>query len=160
MPIRFFVTAAFALAASFPLAACREGPATEPTEPSRRAAAVHAARGRAADPRAQAVLAAMEGYKQAILDSDTAALARTWTDTLHQSAGRDRLAGERLANIGQARHRRAGHRRRARDHGTAVRGHGGGAEPLDSAWEFRWGADGYDLRGSFVWVRRGEGGSW
>ena len=87
MPIRFFVTAAFALAASFPLAACREGPATEPTEPSRRAAAVHAARGRAADPRAQAVLAAMEGYKQAILDSDTAALARTWTDDPGASAG-------------------------------------------------------------------------
>jgi hypothetical protein len=79
MPTRFSVTAAPALAASLPLAAGREGPESEPTDPSPPTAAVHAARGRAADPREQAVLAAMEGYKQVILDSDTAALARTWT---------------------------------------------------------------------------------
>ena len=155
-----FLTAAIALAASLPLHACREAPAAEPTDPSRTAAAAPAAaRGRAADPREQAVLAAMEGYKQAILDSDTAALARIWTDnyTFINPQGAIVSREQRLANIGSGSTnvqiidnereitvRLFGDMAVVQNlstlHGTF------GGVPTDT-----------DLRGSFVWVRRGGG---
>ena len=160
MQTRFSFTAAIALAASLPLGACREGPDTGPTDPSRPVAAVQAARGRAADPRQQAVLAAMEGYKQAILDSDTAALARTWTDnyTFINPQGAIVSRQQRLANIGSGSTtvqiiddereitvRLFGDMAVVQNlstlHGTF------GGVPTDT-----------DLRGTFVWVRRG--GQW
>jgi hypothetical protein len=68
------ITAAVALAVSIQLGACHEGPDAELTDPSPPAGTVAAvARGQAAgSPRERAVLAAMEQYKQAILDRDTA----------------------------------------------------------------------------------------
>ncbi|MFL5515511.1 MAG: nuclear transport factor 2 family protein [Gemmatimonadales bacterium] len=92
---------AISLAAALALAACREEPAAEPTAPSRPSVAPAAAKA-PASPRQLAVLAAMEEYKQAILDSDTAALARIWTDnyTFINPQGTLVTREQRLVNIG------------------------------------------------------------
>jgi ketosteroid isomerase-like protein len=119
-----------------------------------------AARGRAADPRERAVLAAMAGYKQAILDSDTASLARIWTGnyTFINPQGALVSREERLANIGSGSTnvqviddereitvRQFGDMAVVQNlstlHGTF------GGVPTDT-----------DLRGTFVWVRRN--GAW
>ena len=160
MQTRFILTAAIALAASLSLDACREGSAAEPTDPSRPSADVPAAvRARADGPREQAVLAALEDYKQAILDSDTASLARTWTDnyTFINPQGAIVSREQRLANIGSGSTdvqiidnereitvRLFGDMAVVQNlstlHGTF------GGVPTDT-----------DLRGTFVWVRRGGG---
>ena len=161
MQTRVILTAATALAASLSLDACREAPAAEPTDPSRPSGAVSAAaRAQAADPREQAVLAALEAYKQAILASDTAALARIWTEnyTFINPQGAIVSREQRLANIGSGSTdvqiidnereitvRLFGDMAVVQNlstlHGTF------GGVPTDT-----------DLRGSFVWVRRG--GAW
>jgi uncharacterized protein (TIGR02246 family) len=89
------------LASALALSACREDPAAEPTAPSRQSAGTVAAK-TAASPRETAVLAAMEEYKQAILDSDTAALARIWTEnyTFINPQGALVTREQRLTNIG------------------------------------------------------------
>jgi ketosteroid isomerase-like protein len=144
-----------------PLGACHDSPAAEPTDPSRPPFVVPAGvAARAADPRTQAVLAAMEGYKQAILDSDTAALAGIWTDnyTFINPQGAIVSRDQRLANIGSGSTnvqiidsereitvRLFGDMALVQNlstlHGTF------GGVPTDT-----------DLRGTFVWVRRG--GTW
>jgi hypothetical protein len=96
-------TAALMLAASLLLAACHEGPDAEPTDPSQPAVTVAAAaHAPAGSPRERAVLAAMEQYKQAILDRDTAELARIWTEnyTFINPQGVLVTREERLANLG------------------------------------------------------------
>ena len=159
MQTRLILAAAVALAASLPLDACREAPAAEPTDPSRPSAAVPAT-ARATGPRETAVLAALETYKQAILDSDTAALARIWTEnyTFINPQGAIVSREQRLANIGSGSTdvqiidnereitvRLFGDMAVVQNlstlHGTF------GGVPTDT-----------DLRGSFVWVRRG--GAW
>ena len=152
------ITAALALAASLLLAACHERPEAEPTDPSAPAVTVAAAaRGLAAgSPRERAVLAAMEQYKQAILDSDTAELAGIWTEnyTLINPQGALVTREERLANIGSGSTnvqiidnereitvRLYGDAAIVQNLST-LRGSFSGA-PTDT-----------DLRGTFVWVRR------
>ena len=104
MQAYFAIAAAIALAASLLLAACHEGRDVEPTDPSSPAVTVAAvARGQAAgSPRERAVLAAMEQYKQAILDRDTAELAGIWTEnyTFINPQGGLVTREERLANLG------------------------------------------------------------
>jgi uncharacterized protein (TIGR02246 family) len=96
------IPAVIALAAAFPLAACRDTPDSEPTGPAHPVSLSAEHTQAAALPRERAVLAAMEQYKQAILDSDTAALARIWTDdySFINPQGALVTRAERLANIG------------------------------------------------------------
>jgi ketosteroid isomerase-like protein len=156
MQAHFAIAAAIALAASLPLAACSDSEA-EPTNPSRPAAAIPAAaRVETASPRERAVLAAMEDFKQAILDRDTAELARTWTEnyTFINPLGVLVTREDRLANLGSGNTnvqvidnereitvRLFGDAAIVQNLST-LRGTFGGA-PTDT-----------DLRGTFVWVRR------
>src|ERR1044071_2019827 len=91
---------AIAAAALLSVAGCRENPPAEPTAPEAKTAAVQAKA--AASPRERAVLAAMEEYEQAILDSDTAALGRIWIEgyTFINPLGVIVTRAQRLANIG------------------------------------------------------------
>jgi ketosteroid isomerase-like protein len=156
------VPAAMVLAAALLLAACRDTPDTQSTAPSPPAStvSVSAAKQAAASPRERAVLAAMEQYKQAILDSDTAALARIWTDdyTLINPQGGLVTRAERLVNIGSGN---TNVQVIDNEREITVRLYGDAAivqnlstlhgtfsgQPTDT-----------DLRGSFVWVRRN--GDW
>jgi uncharacterized protein (TIGR02246 family) len=153
LPLRALPAIALASALTFP--ACREDPAAESTAPSRWSTGPAAAKA-AATPRESAVLAAMEEYKQAILDSDTAALARIWTDnyTFINPQGALVTREQRLANIGSGSTavqviddereitvRLFGDAAIVQNlstlHGTFS------GQPTDT-----------DLRGTFVWVRR------
>ena len=151
------LTTALALAVSLPLAACQDGPADTPTDASRPAAAMAAlARGPAASPRERAVLAAMEAFKQAILDRDTSELARIWTEDYSFINPQGGLVSreERLANLGSgSTNVQVIENEReitVRLYGDAaivqnlstLRGSFSG-QPTDT-----------DLRGTFVWVRR------
>ena len=151
------LTAALALAASLLLTACHEAPNADPTDPSTTAVTAAAARGQlAGSPRGRAVLAAMEQYKQAILDRDTAACARTWTEdyTFINPQGGLVTREQRLANLGSGSTdvqiienerditvRLYGDMAIVQNLST-LRGTFSGA-PTDT-----------DLRGTFVWVRR------
>jgi ketosteroid isomerase-like protein len=155
------IPAVIALAAALPLAACRDTRDAQPTAPTGLAAtaSVAAAKQDAASPRGRAVLAAMEQYKQAILDSDTAALARIWTDdyTLINPQGALVTRAERLVNIGSGS---TNVQVIDNEREITVRLFGDAAivqnlstlhgtfsgQPTDT-----------DLRGSFVWVRRNGG---
>ena len=145
-----------ALAASLLLAACHEGPDAEPTDPSRPAVTAAAHAQAAGSPRERAVLAAMEQYKQAILDRDTAELAGIWTEnyTFINPQGGLVTREERLANLGSGNTnvqvidnereitvRLYGDAAIVQNLST-LRGTFSGA-PTDT-----------DLRGTFVWVRR------
>jgi ketosteroid isomerase-like protein len=150
-------TAALMLAASLLLAACHEGPDAEPTDSSQPAVTVAAAaHAPAGSPRERAVLAAMEQYKQAILDRDTAELAGIWTEnyTFINPQGALVTREERLANLGSGNTnvqiidnereitvRLYGDAAIVQNLST-LRGTFSGA-PTDT-----------DLRGTFVWVRR------
>ena len=152
------VPAVIALAAALPLAACGDTPDAEPTASSRPAStvSVSAAKQAAASHRERAVLAAMEQYKQAILDRDTAALAGIWTDnyTFINPQGALVTRAERLANIGSGN---TNVQVIDNEREITVRLFGDAAivqnlstlhgtfsgQPTDT-----------DLRGSFVWVRR------
>jgi len=150
------VLPAMMLAAVLALPACREDPAAEPTAPSRPSAGRPLTAKPAESPRERAVLAAMEEYKQAILDSDTAALGRIWTEnyTLINPQGLLVTREQRLANIGsgstdvqiidderEITMRLFGDAAIVQNlstlHGTFS------GQPTDT-----------DLRGTFVWVRR------
>ena len=158
MRVKSDITAALALAASLLLAACHEGPDAEPTDSSSpavtAAAAAHAQA--AGSPRERAVLAAMEQYKQAILDRDTAELAGIWTEnyTFINPQGSIVTRAQRLENIGSGSTdvqiiddereitvRLFGDAAIVQNlstlHGTFS------GQPTDT-----------DLRGTFVWVRR------
>ena len=102
MRLSLCAAAGVALAASLALAACREEAPSTPTDPSRVDAGSTAAGRRAGGPRERAVLEAMEAYKQAILDADTAELAVVWADnyTFINPQGGLVTREERLANLG------------------------------------------------------------
>jgi ketosteroid isomerase-like protein len=141
-----------ALVMSFPVAGCRESPDAAPTAPSAADVNVNAA----AAPRTGAVLAAMEQYKQAILDSDTAQLARIWAEnyTFINPQGLLVTREQRLVNIGSGSTdvqiidnereitvRLFGDAAIVQNLSTL---HGSfSGQPTDT-----------DLRGTFVWVRR------
>jgi ketosteroid isomerase-like protein len=104
MRLHFPLAAAIGLASLLPLVGCGPSPDGAPTDPSRPvAAAPAAARVRtAASPQGRSVLAAMENFKQAILASDTAELARIWIEdyTFVNPQGAVVTGAQRLANIG------------------------------------------------------------
>ena len=146
-----------AVAATLSLAACREDAPAEPTAPTGVDARTAVVQTKAASsPRERAVLAAMEEYKQAILDGDTAALGRIWTEnyTFINPQGAIVSREQRLENIGSGSTdvqiiddereitvRLFGDAAIVQNlstlHGTFS------GQPTDT-----------DLRGTFVWVRR------
>ena len=152
-PLSCAITAATA-AAALSFSACREDPPAEPTAPEARTAVVQAKA--ASSPRERAVLAAMEEYKQAILDSDTAALGRIWIEgyTLINPQGLIVTREQRLVNIGSGS---TDVQIIDDEREITVRLYGDAAivqnlstlhgtfsgQPTDT-----------DLRGTFVWVRR------
>jgi ketosteroid isomerase-like protein len=146
-----------AVAATLSLAACREDPPAAPTALTGADARTAVVQAKAASsPRERAVLAAMEEYKQAILDGDTAALGRIWTEnyTFINPQGAIVSREQRLENIGSGSTnvqiiddereitvRLFGDAAIVQNlstlHGTFS------GQPTDT-----------DLRGTFVWVRR------
>ena len=149
--------AALAVTATLTLAACREDPSAEPTAPTASDAKTAAVQAKAAGaPRERAVLAAMEEYKQAILDSDTDALGRIWTEdyTFINPQGSIVTREQRLENIGSGS---TDVQIIDDEREITVRLYGDAAivqnlstlhgtfsgQPTDT-----------DLRGTFVWVRR------
>ncbi len=151
------IAAVIALAASLPLAACRDDSNATPTDPSLASGRGPAARAEGAgSPRERAVLEAMEAYKQAILDRDTSELAGIWTEsyTFINPQGGLVTRAERLANLGSGSTnvqiidnereitvRLFGDAAVVQNLST-LRGSFSG-QPTDT-----------DLRGTFVWVRR------
>jgi len=147
-----------ALALSLPLGACGPSEAATPTDPALAAAAGPVA-DRAAgkeSPQERAVLAAMENFKQAILEGDVAELTRIWTDDYTFINPQSALVtrAQRLTNIASGNTNVAviDNEREitVRVYGdmavvqnlSTLRGTFSGA-PTDT-----------DLRGTFVWVRR------
>jgi ketosteroid isomerase-like protein len=151
----FHIVSVFALATTFPLGACDQpAAAATPTSPS---SAIASATNRAnASPQERAVLAAMEQYKQAIIASDVAELARIWTEdyTFINPLGGIVTRAQRLTNIasGNTNVQVIDDEREitVRVYGdmavvqnlSTLRGQFSGS-PTDT-----------DLRGTFVWVRR------
>jgi len=155
----FGLAAAIVLTASLTLGGCERSEPAAPTTPSERAVAAGATATRASDlgrPQVSAVLAAMELYKQAILDGDVAELTRVWTEdyTFVNPQGTVVTRAQRLANIASGNTKVAviDNEREitVRVYGdmavvqnlSTLRGTFSGA-PTDT-----------DLRGTFVWVRR------
>ena len=153
----FGIAAAIAFAAPLLLAACREAPAAT-TGPSRPAtAASAAARGqKAASPRERAVLAAMEQFKQAILDRDTAELARIWTEqyTFINPQGGLVTREQRLANLGSGS-TNVQVIENEREITVQLFGDAAVVQNLSTLrGSFSGQPTDTDLRGTFVWVRR------
>jgi ketosteroid isomerase-like protein len=151
----FQIATLFALAATLPLGGCDQpAAAATPTSPS--SAITSAADRASASPQERAVLAAMEQYKQAIIASDVAELARIWTDdyTFINPLGGIVTRAQRLTNIasGNTNVQVIDDEREitVRVYGdmavvqnlSTLRGQFSGS-PTDT-----------DLRGTFVWVRR------
>jgi len=154
--------AVIALGASLPLGACgRSEPAT-PTAPSH-AVAAGAAFARASDnapPQERAVLAAMQEYKQAVLDSDVDALARIWADdyTFINPQGALVTRAERLANFASG-NTNVGVIDDEREITVHVHGDGAIVQNLSTLrGTFSGQPTATDLRGTFVWIR--ENGRW
>ena len=157
MQTPFAIAAAILLAGSLPLAACGEGSEAGAIGPSRPAVtAPSAARGGAAAPRERAVLAAMDAFKQAILDRDTAELARTWTEdyTFINPQGGLVTREQRLANLGSGS---TNVQVIENEREITVRLYGDAAVVQNLSTlrgSFSGSPTDTDLRGTFVWVRR------
>jgi uncharacterized protein (TIGR02246 family) len=148
-------TAAIALASSLALAGCGPADAAPPTDPSLAAANAARASG-SASPQERAVLAAMEDYKQAILASDTGALARIWTEnyTFINPQGAFVTRAERLVNIGSGS-TNVGVIDDEREITVRVFGDMAVVQNLSTLHgQFSGQPTDTDLRGTFVWVRR------
>ena len=150
--------AVIALGASLPLGACgRSEPAT-PTAPPR-ALATGAAYARTSDnapPQERAVLAAMEEYKQAVLDSDVDALARIWADdyTFINPQGALVTRAERLANFASG-NTNVGVIDDEREITVRVSGDAAMVQNLSTLrGTFSGQPTATDLRGTFVWARQ------
>lgn len=156
---RLRVAFAIAFATSLPLGGCKRSEPATPTAPPDRTVAAGPTAIRSSDlggPQTSAVLAAMEIYKQAILDGDVAELTRVWTEdyTFINPQGALVTRAQRLANIASGNTNVAviDNEREitVRVYGdmavvqnlSTLRGTFSGA-PTDT-----------DLRGTFVWVRR------
>ena len=153
--------AVIALGASLPLGACERSEPATPTAPSR-AVAAGPAFDRTSDnaPQERAVLAAMQEYKQAVLDSDVDALARIWADdyTFINPQGALVTRAERLANFASG-NTNVGVIDDEREITVHVHGNGAMVQNLSTLrGTFSGQPTATDLRGTFVWIR--ENGRW
>ena len=101
------------------------------------------------------MLAAMQDYKQAVLDSDVAALARIWADdyTFISPQGALVTRAERLANFASGA-TNAGVIDDEREITVDVHGDGAVVQNLSTArGTFNGQPTATDLRGTFVWIR-------
>jgi len=113
-----------------------------------------------ARPQERAVLAAMEEYKQAVLDSDVAALARIWADdyTFINPQGALVTRAERLANFASG-NTNVGVIDDEREITVRVHGDAAMVQNLSTLrGTFSGQPTATDLRGTFVWVR--QNGRW
>ncbi len=152
------VAALISFVSTFPLGACgRSEPAT-PTSPSL-TVATEAAAARVssnAPPQEGAVLAAMEEYKQAVLDSDVDALARIWADgyTFINPQGVLVTRAERLANFASG-NTNVGVIDDERQITVRVSGDAAMVQNLSTLrGTFSGQPTATDLRGTFVWTRQ------
>ena len=154
--------AVIALGASLPLGACERSQPATPTGPSH-AVAAGAAFARTADnapPHERAVLAAMEDYKQAVLDSDVAALARIWAEdyTFINPQGAFVTRAQRLANFASG-NTNVGVIDDEREITVRVNGDEAVVQNLSTLrGTFSGQPTATDLRGTFVWIR--QNGRW
>jgi ketosteroid isomerase-like protein len=158
----FSAVATIALAVSIPLGGCGPSEPATPTAPLR-AVAAGASFTRAsanAPPQERAVLAAMEEYKQAVLDSDVDALARIWADdyTFINPQGALVTRAERLANFASG-NTNVGVIDDEREITVHVRGDAAMVQNLSTLrGTFSGQPTATDLRGTFVWIR--QNGRW
>lgn len=156
------VAAAISFASSVPLGACERSEPVTPTAPSL-AFATEPAAARAsnnAPSQERAVLAAMEEYKQAVLDSDVAALARIWADdyTFINPQGALVTRAERLANFASG-NTNVGVIDDEREITVRVHGDAAMVQNLSTLrGTFSGQPTATDLRGTFVWAR--QNGRW
>lgn len=154
--------AVISFASTVPLAACgRSEPAT-PTAPSLKLASAPAVTSVSsnAPPQERAVLAAMEDYKQAVLDSDVDALARLWADdyTFINPQGALVTRAERLANFASG-NTNVGVIDDEREITVHVHGDAAMVQNLSTLrGTFSGQPTATDLRGTFVWIR--QNGRW
>ena len=158
---QFRIASLFVVASSLPLAGCDQASAgAAPTDPSRVAATAVAARANdQVSPQEAAVRAAMDDYKQFILDSNVGELDRLWTDdyTFINPQGAIVTKAQRLANFS------SGNTDVAiidseREITTRIYGDMAVVQNLSTLrGEFNGVPTATDLRGTFVWVRRNGG---
>jgi len=163
LPSRFSEAIAL-LALTLPLGGCDSASASAtPTAPPSLgtiAKLAPAAAKAQSSPQERAVLAAMEAFKQAIIDADVAELARTWMEdyTFINPQGAIVTRAQRLANLA------SGNTDVAvidDEREITVRGYGDMAVVQNLSTlhgRFNGVPADTDLRGTFVWVRRG--GRW
>jgi len=158
----FRLAAAIALSASFPLGACERSEPATPTAPPRALATdrADASASSNAPPQERAVLAAMQAYKQAVLDSDVDALARIWADdyTFISPQGMLVTRAERLANFASG-NTNVGVIDDEREITVHVHGDGAVVQNLSTLrGTFSGQPTATDLHGTFVWIR--QNGRW
>jgi len=158
MPTYIRVAVVTAVVSVITLGACGRSETATPTAPSMTLAAEPAAARASgnASPQERAVLAAMEEYKQAVLDSDVAALARIWADdyTFINPQGAFVTRAERLANFASG-NTNVGVIDDEREITVRVYGDMAIVQNLSTLrGTFSGQPTATDLRGTFVWVRR------
>ena len=160
---QFRIASLFVVASSLPLAGCDQSSSgATPTDPSRvvSSSAVAARANDNVSPQEAAVRAAMDAYKQLIIDSNVGKLDRLWTDdyTFINPQGAIVTKAQRLANFS------SGNTDVAiidseREITTRVYGDMAVVQNLSTLrGQFNGVPTATDLRGTFVWVRRG--GHW
>ena len=159
---QFRIASLFVVASSLPLAGCDQpSPGTAPSDPSRvvTTAPVAARASNTVSPQEEAVHAAMEAYKQLILDGNVAALDRLWTDdyTFINPQGTIVNKAERLANFASG-NTNVGVIDSEREITVRVYGDMAVVQNLSTLHgTFSGVPTDTDLRGTFVWVRRNGG---
>ena len=158
MPNYIRVATVISLASIFPLGACERSETMTPTAPSLAVATEPAAASvfSKAPPQERAVLAAMEEYKQAVLDSDVDALARIWADgyTFINPQGVLVTRAERLANFASG-NTNVGVIDDEREITVRVSGDAAMVQNLSTLrGTFSGQPTATDLRGTFVWARQ------
>ena len=156
------VAAVISFASIVPLGACGRSEAATPTAPTLTLATEPAVASVSsnAPPQERAVLAAMEDYKQAVLDSDVAALARIWADdyTFINPQGALVTRAQRLANFASG-NTNVGVIDDEREITVHVHGDAAVVQNLSTLrGTFSGQPTATDLRGTFVWIRLK--GSW
>ena len=160
---QFRIASLFVVASSLPLAGCdRSSSSNAPTDPSSviTTGALAARSSSGASPQEAAVRAAMDDYKQFILDSNVEELDRLWADdyTFINPQGAIATKAQRLANFS------SGNTDVAiidseREITTRLYGDMAVVQNLSTLHgKFNGIPTDTDLRGTFVWVRRG--GRW
>ena len=159
---QFRIASLFVVASSLPLAGCDQSSSgVTPTDPSG-VVANGAVAARASDKvssQETAVLAAMEDYKQFILDSNVEALERLWTDdyTFINPQGAIVNKAQRLANFSSG-NTNVGIIDSEREITVRVYGDMAVVQNLSTLHgTFSGVPTDTDLRGTFVWVRRNGG---